>query len=93
MVTPDGSERGFFVYLGPSIHGEIVIQTASLYAGTRQDVEARLAREIAKYPRIKRLLVSHRTIATDRIKVKTPGNYLYNEYKMMVADVKNKKEE
>ena len=67
-------ETGFFVYLGPSIRG--VIQTATIYEGTKAEVEEFLAGPIERYPRIKRLLVSGETIAEDRIKVKTPGNGL-----------------
>ena len=81
-------ETGFFVYLGPSIRG--VIQTATLYEGTKAEVEEFLAGPIERYPRIKRLLVSGETIAEDRIKVKTPGNGLYVSYMKLADELKNK---
>ena len=82
-------EDGFFVYLGPSIRG--VIQTATIFTGTREEVEEFLAGPIERYPRIKRLLVPGDTLAEDRIKVKTPGNGLYVAY-MKLADELNNKE-
>ena len=81
-------ETGFFVYLGPSIRG--VIQTATIYEGTKAEVEEFLAGPIERYPRIKRLLVSGETIAEDRIKVKTPGNGLYVSYMKLADELKNK---
>ena len=82
------NDSGFFMYIGPSIRG--VIQTASLYEGTRSEVEAFLAPAIEKYPRIKALLVSGETLPQDRLKVKKPGNYLYEEYRKFVSEMKNK---
>ena len=81
-------EDGFFVYLGPSIRG--VIQTASIYTGTRAEAEQFLAGAIEKFPRIKQLLISDKTLPEDRAKVKTPGNYLNEVYRKLVADVKKK---
>ena len=97
MVKKDAKEKkaaapkkgaGFFVYLGPSIRG--VIQTATIYEGTRAEVEEFLAGPIERYPRIKRLLSSGDTIAEDRIKVKTPGNGLYVAYMKLAAELNNK---
>lgn len=88
MVSPESSNGAFFMYLGPSIRGKI--QTNSLYQGNRAEVERLLAPAIEAHPRIKSLLVSGDTLAVDRIKVKTPGNYLYEEYRKFVAELKNK---
>lgn len=96
MVKKDTKEKkaapakapGFFVYLGPSIRG--VIQTATIYTGTRDEVEEFLAGPIERYPLIKRLLVSGETLAEDRIKAKTPGNGLYVAYMKIVDELKNK---
>lgn len=76
----------FFMYLGPTIQG--VIQNASIYPGTRQDVEKVLADQIAKFPRIKALLISGETIAEDRINVTKPGTRLYVEYHRLVNELK-----
>ena len=81
-------EPGFFVYLGPSIRG--VIQTATIFTGTREEVEETLAGPIERYPRIKRLLVSGETLPEDRVKVKTPGNGLYAAYVKLVSELNNK---
>lgn len=81
-------QKSFFIYLGPSIRG--VIQKATLYEGTRPEVEALLAFAIEKYPRIKSLLVSGDTLPYDRVKVNTPGNFLYEEYRKLNAGLKNK---
>ena len=79
---------GFFVYLGPSISG--VIQNASIYKGTRAEVEQFLAGAIERFPRIKQLLISDETLPEDRAKIKTPGNLLNEIYKKLAADVKKK---
>ena len=85
-AAPAKQEPGFFVYLGPSIRG--VIQTATIYEGTRAEVEEFLAGPIERYPRIKRLLVSGETLPEDRVKVKTPGNGLYAAYMKLVDELK-----
>ena len=79
----------FFVYLGPSIRG--VIQKATIFEGTRSEVEAFLASAIEKYPRINNLLVSGDTLPQDRSKVNTPGNYLYEEYRRLVSELKKRR--
>ena len=79
-------DKGFFVYLGPNIRG--VIQNATVFTGTRAEVEEFLAGPIERYPRIKRLLVSGDTLPEDRVKVKTPGNGLYNAYEKLLAELK-----
>ena len=86
--APQKKEPGFFVYLGPSIRG--VIQTATIYTGSRDEVEEFLAGPIERYPLIKRLLISGDSLAEDRIKVKTPGNGLYVAYMKLKAELKNK---
>ena len=79
-------KASFFMYLGPTIQG--VIQNASIYTGSRKDVEKQLAAQIEKYPRIKALLSSGDTIAEDRINVNKPGTRLYVEYHRLVNELK-----
>ena len=79
-------EASFFMYLGPTIQG--VIQNASIFTGTRKEVEKLLAEQIGKYPRIKTLLISGETIAEDRINVIKPGTRLYVEYHRLVNELK-----
>ena len=76
----------FFMYLGPTIQG--VIQSASIYAGTKAEVEKKLANAIEKAPRIRNLLISGETIAEDRINVTKPGTRLYAEYHRLVNELK-----
>ena len=76
----------FFVYLGPNIRG--VIQKGTIYSGDRATVEEALADAIARYPRIRNLLVSGDRLAEDRIDVKRPGTRLYNEYRKLAAGLK-----
>ena len=77
------NEASFFVYLGPTILG--VIQNASIY--TAAEV-SKLDAAIEKYPRIKALLISDKTIAEDRINVTKPGTRLYAEYHRLVNELK-----
>lgn len=84
-VIEEKPDAGFFVYLGPSIRG--LVQNGSIYAGPRSEVEKLLAGAIQKYPRIATLIVSGETLPADRIKVKTPGNYLYDTYRKLIAEL------
>ena len=68
----------FCVYLGPTVHG--VVQEGTVYQGDRKAVEAVLSAAIEKYPLIAKLIVTEKTIAVDRIKVKTAGNALNTFY-------------
>ena len=79
-------DKGFFVYLGPSIRG--MVQKGSIYAGPRDEVETLLKDAIQKYPSIKDLIVSGDTLPEDKIKVRTPGNYLYETYRKLAAGLK-----
>ena len=76
-------KASFFMYLGPTILG--VIQNASIYAA---DELYKLDSAIEKYPRIKALLISDKTIAEDRINVNKPGTRLYVEYNRLVNELK-----
>lgn len=76
-------DADFCVYLGPNIHG--VIQSGTVYGGNRKTAETALATAIAKYPLIAKLIVTDKTIAEDRIKVKTAGNALNVFYKQLAS--------
>lgn len=79
-------QASFFVYLGPTITG--LIQNASIWEGTREDVEQRLADAIGKYPRIKVLLIPAERIVQDRDAVTRPGSRLNAEYRHLVRELK-----
>lgn len=72
------AEGGFCVYLGPTIVG--VIQNGTVIHGSREEALASVSGAIKKYPLIATLIVAGDTLAEDRIKVKTPGNWLYVNY-------------
>jgi len=77
------TELGFCVYLGPTIHG--VIQSGMICSGTRADAEKFLASAIEKYPLIAKLVVTDKTLAEDRVKVKTAGNALNVFYRKLAS--------
>lgn len=82
MVEP------FYAYIGPSIRG--VIQRNTLFTGTRAEIEESLDWQIQKFPRIKKLIVGGSTLPADRVRINTPGNYLYEENRRFVAELNNK---
>lgn len=77
-VAKVASDDGFSMYLGPTIAR--VIRHGSMYRGTREAVLNSLSDKIEKYPLIATMVISDKTLATDRIKIKTPGNVLYVNY-------------
>lgn len=81
-AKPSASSAGdFCVYIGPTIQG--VIQSGAVYSGTRKDAEALLVSAIEQYPLIAKLIVTDKTLAEDRIKVKKAGNQLNVLYKKL----------
>ena len=74
-------KSGFCIYLGPTITG--VIQSGTIYRGGKAKVLTELKSVVEKYPLVKTLIVTDKTLSEDRIKVKTPGNILYVNYKKM----------
>lgn len=81
-----GKSGEFCVYLGPSIRG--VIQHGMILSGSKEAAMTMLAPAIKAYPLIADLIVTNKTLATDRVKVKTPGNLLYVTYKKLAAGMK-----
>ncbi len=84
---PAGAASGFCVYLGPTIMG--VIQTGAIYHGTKPDVLKSIESAASQYPRISTLIVDGETLAVDRMKVKTPGNLLYVNYRKLTDEKNN----
>lgn len=85
MVSHKAGEA-YFVYLGPSVRG--VIQHGQIFPGKKEAVEAFLARKIAKYPRIKTLLVRGDKLAEARIRIRQCGNYLSESYRLFADELK-----
>lgn len=80
-VSPE--KPGLSVYLGPSIRG--VIQSGTIFNGTKAEMIAFYSAQIEKYPLIRTLIVTDKTLAEDRIRVKTPGNALYVNYHKLLS--------
>lgn len=76
----------FCAYLGPSLPG--IIQSGTLYSGTKEQVVKSLSAAVERNPLIAELIVTGETFVEDRIKVKTPGNRLYVYYNKLVAGEK-----
>jgi len=83
-----GNTGSFCVYLGPSIRG--VIQSGTVYSGTKEKVIASLSSAVEAYPLIAKLIVPGETLAEDRIKVKQAGNLLNVNYNKLAASLKSK---
>lgn len=81
-----GETGNFCVYIGPSIRG--VIQSGTIYPGALEKTKEFLAPSIQKYPLIAKLLSTDKTIAEDRIKVKTAGNLLNVNFKKLAGKSK-----
>lgn len=79
----------YCVYLGPTIRG--VVQNATIYPGSVEEVAKQLESQIARFPRIKALLIPAETLSVDRVKIKTPGNRLYEEYRRFIKELRSPK--
>lgn len=86
LASVEEPER-FCVYIGPSIRG--VIQSGTIYGKSLEDTKAFLATAIEKYPLIGKLISTDKTIAEDRIKVKTAGNLLNVYYTKLASGKSN----
>lgn len=85
-VKKKTSTEAFCVYLGPTITG--VVQSGTIYRGTKARVLKNLESAVGKYPLIPSLIVTDKTLAEDRVKVKTPGNILYVNYHKLASGKK-----
>lgn len=74
---------GFCMYLGPTIIG--VVQNGTIYQGSKKTVLKELADAIETYPLIASLVISDKTLSEDRVKIKTPGNALYANYRKLAS--------
>lgn len=83
---PAESKCGFCVYLGPSIHG--VIAGGTVYAADKAATVKDLAETVKAHPLIASLIVPGDELPESRIKIMTPGNLLYINYRKMLAGKK-----
>ena len=82
-VKPAEKSAGFSVYIGPTIPG--VIQSGRIFNSSKANALKELASIVEKRPLVASLLVDGKTLAVDRIKVKTPGNLLYVNYQRLAT--------
>lgn len=79
---PDAKGAGFYCYIGPNIRG--LIQTGTIYVGTREEALKTAAAAIERHPIIRTLIVPGETLAADRINIKKPGTALYTNYRRIL---------
>ncbi len=80
-VQQTNTGSGVSVYIGPSVRG--VIQTATIFEGSPKDAISSPIGVIAckQRPSIKDLIVDADNLPDAQIKVKTPGEPLYEAYR------------
>jgi len=84
---PAEKPASFCMYIGPSIRG--VIQANTIYNGPKHKVEKQLEKQIERFPLIAKLIVTDKSLAEDRIKVKTAGTPLHMYYSKLVAGIRS----
>lgn len=82
-AAPEVNQSGFWIYIGPNIKG--LIQTGTIYRGDRAQAMETASAAIAKHPLVKTLIVSGDALPSARLKVKTPGNALYANYRKLAG--------
>lgn len=85
--TAEGN-GGFCVYLGPSIHG--VILRGTVFGGDKKSTLAELDSAIKAQPLIAALIVPGDALSESLIKVKAPGNLLYENYRKLAGRITTK---
>ena len=71
-----------YVYVGPTVKG--VIQSGSIYTGTRQAVLDKYREAIERTPAIGMLIVRDADVAQTRRKIKAGDNALANAYRTIL---------
>ena len=79
--TPVHNKSGFYCYIGPNLKG--LIQNGDIFRGTKKEALARAAAAVEAQPLVKMLIVSGDVLDSARIKVKKPGNVLYDSYRKL----------
>ena len=74
---------GYCCYIGPSIPG--LIRNGAVFRGSLKDACAQAEAAVEAEPLVKTLIVSSETLPGDRLKVKTPGNALYVNYRRIAG--------
>ena len=82
--TPSDSEV-FSIYLGPSIHGVLI--SGTIFAMDRKAALEKLQYALNDYPLIAGLVIQNDMLLESRMKLKNPGNLLYEQYKKLQASI------
>lgn len=83
-TTADAKKPGgYCCYIGPSIPG--LIRNGAIFRGSPADACAAAKAAIEAEPLVKTLIVPSITLPGDRLKVKTPGNALYENYRRIAG--------
>jgi hypothetical protein len=69
------------MYIGPTVNG--VITYGTIFGTGKAQTIRELGGAIEQYPRIAALIVPGGELPEARVKVSTPGNYLYEAYRKM----------
>lgn len=78
QVSHPVTQSGFCCYIGPNLKG--LLQTGTVFRGTREEAYASAAKVIEAHPEVKSLIISGNALPAARIRVKTPGNILYANF-------------
>ncbi len=81
QAAAEEEQAGFYCYIGPNLKG--LIQTGTIYRGNKEEALSKAEAAVKAQPLVKTLIVSGDTLASARIKVKTPGNVLYASYQKL----------
>ena len=82
-AAPEVNASGFYIYIGPNIKG--LIQTGTIFRGDRENALRTAAAAIERYPLVKTRIGSRYARPSGRLKVKTPGNALYANYRKLAG--------
>ena len=74
---------GFYIYIGPNL--KKLIQTGTVYRGTRRNALNKAAEAIKAHPLVKTLIVSGDALPMARRMLKEPGNALYANYRKLAG--------
>ncbi|MBR2131398.1 MAG: hypothetical protein IJ955_02475 [Oscillospiraceae bacterium] len=79
----EGNASGIYCYIGPSIRG--LIQHGAIFRGSRTRAMEAAKAAIEQQPLVKTLIVSGDSLPSARLKIKTPGNALYQNYQCIAG--------
>lgn len=82
--TGSGNASGFYMYIGPNL--KRLLQTGTIFRGTREEALAKAAEAVVAHPLVKTLIVSGDALSLALVKVKKPGNVLYANYQKVKTD-------